>query len=61
VSQGEFFPGVQEEALHAALPQEAQELIRKIRLRIWDHPLFFLLFLGLLAAEWGLRKRYGLV
>ncbi len=61
VSQGEFFPGVQEDALREALPREAQEQIRKIRLRIWDHPLFFLLFLGLLAAEWGLRKRYGLV
>jgi len=61
VSNGEFFPGVQEDALREALPREAHEQIRKIRLRIWDHPLFFLLFLGLLAAEWGLRKRYGLV
>lgn len=61
VSDGEFFPSVQVDVLREVLPREAHEQIRKIRLRIWDHPLFFLLFLGLLAAEWGLRKRYGLV
>ncbi len=60
-SGGAFFPQVDLEALREELPRSGHEEIRRIRLRIWDHPLFFLLFLGLLAAEWGLRKRYGLV
>ena len=30
-------------------------------LRLWQHPLAFLLLLALLAAEWGLRKRFGMV
>jgi hypothetical protein len=29
-------------------------------LRLWHHPLVFLLFLAALAAEWGLRKRFGM-
>ena len=60
-SGGAFFPDADLAALRDELPREGNEEIRRIRLRIWDHPLFFLLFLGLLATEWGLRKRYGLV
>ncbi len=29
--------------------------------RVWQHPLLFLLLLALLAGEWGLRKRFGMV
>ena len=30
-------------------------------LRVWQHPLTFLLLLGLLGIEWGLRKRFGMI
>ncbi len=30
-------------------------------LRLWQHPLAFLLLLTLLGAEWGLRKRFGMI
>ncbi len=30
-------------------------------LRLWQHPLAFLLLLTLLGAEWGFRKRFGMI
>jgi len=60
-SGGRFFPDGDLSALDAALPRESTQSVRQVRLRLWDHPLFFLLFLALLALEWGLRKRHGLV
>ena len=60
-SGGHFLESAELGALREALPRETISSTRQIRLRIWDHPLFFLLFLGLLATEWGLRKRHGLV
>ncbi len=30
-------------------------------MRLWQHPLAFLLLLGLLGLEWGLRKRFGMI
>lgn len=48
-------------ALLAELPLRERLERRGWSLRIWQHPLFFLLFLSLLALEWGLRKRFGMV
>jgi hypothetical protein len=33
---------------------------RPIEVPLWDGPYLFLLVLGCLSAEWGIRKRYGL-
>ena len=60
-SGGRYFPEADLEAIREALPRETRLIERRLRLRVWDHPVFFLLFLGLLGLEWALRKRYGLV
>lgn len=45
-----------EEALEVLEPA-AEERIRREDLEIWNHPLYLLLAVGLLSAEWGLRRR----
>ncbi|HEX9164938.1 MAG TPA: FixH family protein [Gemmatimonadales bacterium] len=35
-------------------------ITRTEQLDLWDMPIVFLLLLGLLSAEWGLRRRWGL-
>ncbi|MDP6796704.1 MAG: hypothetical protein QGG33_02650 [Candidatus Krumholzibacteria bacterium] len=34
---------------------------KQTRISLWKHPSLFLLFLGLLGLEWGLRKRHGMI
>lgn len=41
-------------------PQE-MEVATEVKQTPWDRPEFFLLLVGLLASEWYLRKRWGLV
>ena len=48
-------------ALDAALDFTPRSVTSRRILRLWQHPLAFLLLLSLLAAEWGLRKRFGMV
>ena len=49
----------------AALPEEIRFSEAGVTAReimdLWDMPLFFLLLLGLRAAEWLLRRRWGVV
>jgi hypothetical protein len=49
------------EELDALLDGAPRATTNRRVLRLWQHPLAFLLLLSLLAAEWGLRKRYGMV
>ena len=46
----------------AASPAFAPSIVaREVETPLWDRWPLFLLLVGLLAAEWGLRKRWGLV
>ena len=45
--------------LAAKPPELKEEVVAKVT--YWDTWPFFLLFVGLLSAEWYLRKRWGLV
>lgn len=48
----------------SALPEEVvytqRGVTRTEQLDLWDMPIVFILLLGLLSAEWGLRRRWGL-
>ena len=48
----------------AHLPEKLRDLSERsgelVELRLWDSPYLFLFVLGCLAAEWALRKRFGL-
>lgn len=48
-------------ALEAALDFTPRVSTNRQILRLWQHPLAFLLLLSLLGIEWGLRKRFGMV
>jgi len=48
-------------ALEAALDFTPRSSTSRRILRLWQHPLAFLLLLALLGSEWGLRKRFGMV
>ena len=61
IGGGRLFTSTDAEAILEALPLHERAEARAWTLRVWQHPLFFLLFLILLALEWGLRKRFGMV
>ncbi len=49
------------ETLADKIPAEHQELRRSVMVEIWDGWIFLALFLGLIGAEWSLRKWWGLL
>ena len=60
-SGGELLAVGDLDGLDAALDFTPRASVARSVLRLWQHPLAFLLLLALLGLEWGLRKRFGMV
>ncbi len=59
-SSGQFFRLDQVDLLPRRLAEIRDDVSHPIEVPLWDGPYLFVLVLGCLAGEWGLRKRYGL-
>jgi hypothetical protein len=59
-SGGQFYRLDQVDLLPKRLNDLRDDVNRPIEVPLWDGPYLFLLVLGCLSAEWGIRKRYGL-
>jgi hypothetical protein len=59
-SGGQFFRLDQLDLLAKRLRELPVVSARRIESPLWDGPYLFVLVLGCLATEWGLRKRFGL-
>jgi hypothetical protein len=59
-SGGQFYRLDQIDLLPRRLADIRDDVSRPIEVPLWDGSYLFVLVLGCLAAEWGMRKRYGL-
>jgi hypothetical protein len=59
-SGGQFYRLDQVDLLPKGLADIRDDVSHPIEIPLWDGPYLFVLVLGCLAAEWGIRKRYGL-
>lgn len=60
-SNGEYFKLEELDKLYGKMDESVEARVNKtINRDLWDNPLLILLLLGLLSAEWVLRKRKGL-
>jgi hypothetical protein len=57
---GQFFRLDQLDLLAGKINQIHDDVNRPVEIPLWDGPYVLALVLGCLAAEWGLRKRFGL-
>jgi len=60
-SGGQFLRLDQIDQLPKHLDDIRDDVSHPMEIPLWDGPYLYALVLGCLAAEWGLRKRYGLV
>jgi hypothetical protein len=60
LSGGQFFRLDQIDLLPKKLADIRDDVTHPVEIPLWDGPYLFELVLGCLAAEWGIRKRYGL-
>ena len=59
-SGGQFLRLDQVNLLPNRLSEIRDDVNHPMEIPLWDGPYLYALVLGCLAAEWGLRKRYGL-
>ncbi|GBC78475.1 hypothetical protein HRbin08_01971 [bacterium HR08] len=58
---GRYAPLSDAEALIPELEYVAGEHSMRVTKELWDMPIVFLLLVGLLSLEWGVRRRWGLI
>mgnify|MGYP000031213148 CR=1 FL=1 len=44
----------------ADLVEARRQVAQAAEIKLWNHPLLFLVFIGVLTLEWLLRRRQGL-
>ena len=59
-SGGEFLTIDQAASLPRRIAETGDNRSRYVELRLWDSPYLFAFVVACFAAEWGLRKRFGL-